>query len=238
MKNLDPRCRMTANNESWSWKFFLLNVLVLGTLLGLIEAALGGGMRRAGLPLRGPLVTAVGFAIMGVGLAVFRRKRVLPGIMAMGIFSRFLAVPLLGLPLFCRANSHLAMLLNGLFLFAAVGLFRDQDGSGWRPRALLGATAAFSSGTAFFALGRFVAPCRHLLSFNYAGGAAAYLATRIVPAALLAGLLFPLGYALGGRLEKTIMPLWLARKPLLLPLAAVFAASCLGLTVILSANGY
>ncbi len=229
---------MAAKNESLSWKFFLLNMVVLGTLLGLSEVAVGGSMRRAGLPLRGPLVTAIGFALMAVGLAVFKQGRVVPGIMAVGIFSRWLAVPLLGLPLFCQVNSHFAMLLNGAFLFAAIKVFKPHIGAGWKQRGAIAAAAAFSSGTAFFALGRFVAPCRHLLAFKYAGGAAAYMATRVAPAALLAGLLFSLGYALGSRLEKRVLPLWLARKSLLVPLATACAATCLGLTLALTAAGF
>jgi len=229
---------MAANNESLSWKFYLLNIVVVGTLIGLNEAAVGGAIRKAGLPLRGPLVTAIGFALMAVGLAIFKQSRVVPGIAAAAIFSKWLALPLLGLPLFCQANSHFAVLLNGALLFAVIKIFKPHVGAGWQQRGAIAAAAAFSAGTAFFALGRFVAPCRHLLSFKYAGGVAAYMSTRVVPAALLAAVFFPLGYALGSRLEKKILPLWLARKSLLVPLAAAFAVACLGVTVLLTAAGF
>jgi hypothetical protein len=229
---------MAGHNDSLSWKFYFLNILVLGALLGLAEAALGGFIRKAGLPLRGPVVTGVGFAIMALGLAVFKQKRVIPGITIMGIFSKWLAVPLLGLPLFCQANAHLAILLNGAFLFAGVGLFRKGIGAGWKQRSGVAFSAALGAGTAFFALARFWAPCRHLLSFRYAGGAATYMLTRVAPAALLSALLFPLGYALGRRLEKRLLPLWLSRKPLLVPLAGVFALACWGISLWLTAVGF
>jgi len=227
---------MAGNNETLSWKFYLLLIVALGALLGLAEALLGGFIRKAGLP-RSPFVTGIGFAIMALGLAVFKQKRIIPGITVMGIMSKWLAVPLLGLPLFCQVNDHFAILLNGVFLYAGVSLFRKKiTGSPARQSAIAG-LAAFGAGTAFFALGRFVAPCAHLLSFRHADGAAFYMLTRVAPAALLASLLFPLGYALGKRLEKRLLPMWLARKPLLLPLAGALVLACWGLTVWLTAAG-
>ncbi len=226
---------MADHNETFSWKFYLLIVLLLGAFLGLAEAALGF-MRQIGLP-RSPFVAGIGFAIMALGLAVFKQKRVIPGITAMGILGKWLAVPLLGLPLFCQANAHFAILLNGAFLFAGVAAFKKRIAQGWRFQSLVAGLAAFGAGTTFFALGRFWAPCAHLLSFNYAGGAASYLLTRIGPAALMAALLFPFGYSLGRRLEKRLLPLWLARKPMLVPLVAIFALACWGLSVWLTAAG-
>lgn len=229
---------MASHNDSLSWKFYLLNILVLGALLGLAEAALGGFIRKAGLPLRGPAVTAAGFAIMAVGLAVFKQARLIPGIALTGIFSKWLAVPLLGLPVFCQANAHLAILLNGACLYVGVSLFKEKIAANPRGQSAVAGIAAFAGGTAFFALGRFWAPCRHLLSFHYAGGAVTYMLTRVAPAALLAALLFPLGYALGRKLEKRLLPLWLARKPLFVPLAASLALACWGGTVLLTAAGF
>ena len=229
---------MTGNNESLSWKFYVLNIVVLGALLAVIEIALGGFIKKAGLPLRSAVVTGVGFAVMALGLAVFKQPRVIPGITALAIFSKWLAVPLLGLPLLCQANSLLAILLHGAFLYAGVAIFRKQVGKGWPQRSATAFGSVLGSGAAFFVLGRFVAPCRHLLSFNYAGGPAVYLLTRILPAALLAAVLFPLGYALGRRLEKRFFPLWLSRKNLLVPLAAAFTLACWGLSVLLTATGF
>jgi hypothetical protein len=228
---------MAGHNESLSWKFYFLNIIVLGALLGLVEAALGGYIRNAGLP-RSPFVAGADFAIMALGLAVFKQKRVILGITIVGIMSKWLAVPLLGLPIFCQVNDHFAILLNGAFLFAGVSLFKRHVAGSWKQRSTIAAASAFGAGTAFFALGRFVAPCRHLLSFRYAGGVATYMLTRVFPAALLAAVLFPLGYALGRSLEKRLLPLWLSRKPLLLPLAGVFTLGCWGLSVWLTAVGF
>jgi hypothetical protein len=228
---------MSGNNETLSWKFYVMNILVLGALLGLAEALLGGFMRRTGLPLRGPLVTAAGFAIMAVGLAVFKQARLIPGIALAGIFSKWLAVPLLGLPLFCQANAHLAILLNGAFLYGGVSLFKKKIAANRGGQAAVAGAAACAGGTAFFALARFWAPCAHLLSFHYAGGAGTYMLTRVVPAALLAAVSFPLGYALGRRLEKWLLPLWLARKPLFIPLAGTIALACWGGIMLLTAAG-
>jgi hypothetical protein len=148
---------MTGNNESLSWKFYFLNIIVLGAFLGLVEAALGGAIRKAGLPLRGPLVTGMGFAIMALGLALFKQARVIPGITIMGIFSKWLAVPLLGLPIFCQANAHLAILLNGAFLFAGVSLFRKQIAGSRIKQSAIAGVSALGAGTTFFVLGRFFA---------------------------------------------------------------------------------
>jgi hypothetical protein len=228
---------MTGNNESLSWKFYFLNIIVFGAFLGLVEASLGKFIRGAGLP-RSPFVTGTGFLVMALGLAVFKMARVIPGITFMGILSKWLAVPLLGLPIFCQVNDHFAILLNGAFLFAGVAVFRKRIASGWKAQSAVAGLAAFGAGATFFALGRFLSPCTHLLSFRYAGGAAFYMLTRVAPAALLAAVLFPLGYALGRRLEKWLLPLWLERKPLLVPLAGAFTAACLGMTVLLTAVGF
>ena len=229
---------MAGNNESLSWKFYFLNIILLGSFLAVVEVGLGGSIKKTGLPLRGPLVTGVGFAVMALGLAIFKQARVIPGITVMGIFSKWLAVPLLGLPIFCQANSLLAILLNGAFLYSGVVFLKQKVAKGWPQRSAVAAIAAFGAGTAFFILGRFVAPCRHLLSFKYASGVSAYMLTRIVPAALLAAVFFPLGYALGRKLEKRLLPMWLARKPLLVPLAGAFTLACLGLTILLTAAGF
>ncbi len=227
---------MTDGNETFSGKFYLLIVLALGAFLGLAEAALGF-IRQIGLP-RSPFVTGVGFALMALGLAVFKQTRVIPGIAAMGILSKWLAVPLLGLPLLCQANAHLAILLNGAFLFAGVRLHKKRIAGNRNVQGAVAGLAAFAAGTTFFALGRFWAPCAHLLSFRYAGGAASYMVTRVIPAALLAALLFPLGYALGRKLERRLLPMWLSRKPLFIPLAATFILTCWGLLLWLTAAGF
>jgi hypothetical protein len=228
---------MAGKSESLSWQFYFFNIILLGALLGLAEAFLGKFIRNAGLP-RSPFVAGTGFLIMALGLAVFKQGRVVPGITLMGILCKWLAVPILGLPLLCQVNDHFAILLNGAFLFAGVTVFRKHIASGWKARSAVAGLAAFGAGATFFALGRFVAPCTHLLSFRYASGAATYMLTRVVPASLLAAVIFPLGYALGRRLEKRLLPLWLARPPLLMPLAGAFAAACLGVTVLLTAVGF
>jgi hypothetical protein len=228
---------MAGNNESLSWKFYFLNIIALGALLGLAEAVLGGYIRHVGLP-RSPFVAGADFALMALGLAVFKQARVIPGITLMGIFSKWLAVPLLGLPVFCQVNDHFAILLNGAFLFAGVSLFKARITGSRRRQGVIAAASAFAAGTAFFALGRFVSPCSHLLSFRQAGGMAAYMLTRVFPAALAAAAFFTLGYALGRRLEKRLLPLWLARRPLLVSLTGAFSAACLGLTVLLTAAGF
>jgi hypothetical protein len=228
---------MAGNNESLSWKFYLLNSIVLGALLALAEVLLGGFIRNAGLP-RSPLVSGFGFAVMAVGLAVFKQARIIFGIAVMAVLGKWLSVPLLGLPIFCQANAHLAVLLNGACLFAGVSLFRKRLSGNWKQQGAIAGFSAMAAGTAFFALARFWTPCRHLLSFRYAGGTATYLLTRVAPAILLAAVFFPLGYALGRKLEVRLLPVWLKRTPLLAPLAGVFTAVCLGLTVLLTAAGF
>jgi len=228
---------MAGHNDSLSWKFYLLNILVFGAFLGLAEASLGKFIRGAGLP-RSPFVAGTGFLIMALGLAVFKMARVIPGITLAGILCKWLAVPLLGLPIFCQVNDHFAILLNGAFLFAGVTVFRKRIASGWKARSAIAGLSAFAAGATFFAMGRFLAPCTHLLSFRHAGGTAFYMLTRVAPAALLAAVLFPLGYALGRKLERRLLPLWLARKPLLVTLAGAFGAACLGMTLLLTAVGF
>ncbi|HOW45965.1 MAG TPA: hypothetical protein PK919_12460 [Candidatus Aminicenantes bacterium] len=226
---------MTTENETLSWRFCLLVALALGAALGLADA-LAGLARLAGLP-RSPLAAGAGFFLMAMALAVYKKKRVVPCVAAGGVLAKWLAVPLLGLPLLCQANAHLAMLLNGAFLFAGVAMARRRITGNPGVQAAVAGGAAFGAGAAFFALGRFWAPCAHLLSFRYAGGAGHYLFTRVAPAALAAALLFPLGYALGRRLERWLLPRWLARKPLFAPLAAAWSLGCWALIAWITAAG-
>jgi len=227
-----------ARNDRLAGPAAWMICLSLGALLGLAEAALGGFIRKTGLPLRGAVVTAAGFAIMALGLAVFKKARAVPGITLMGILGKWLALPLLGLPLLCQANAHLAILFNGVFLFVGVKGFKRKISRGWPGQSVVAGLAAFAAGATFFALARFWAPCAHLLSFHYAGGALRYMLTRVVPAAVLAALSFPLGYALGRRLDKRFLNLWLDRKPLLAMLTSVGTLACWGLAVWLTANGF
>ena len=226
---------MTTENETFSWRFCLLVALALGAALGLADA-LAGLARLAGLP-RSPLAAGAGFFVMAMALAVYKKKRVVPCVAVAGVAAKWLAVPLLGLPLLCQANGHLAMLLNGAFLFAGVGLARRRIAGNPGVQAAVAGGSAFAAGAAFFALGRFWAPCAHLLSFRYAGGAGLYLLTRVAPAALAAALLFPLGYALGRRLERWLLPRWLARRALFVPLAAAWSLGCWALIAWITAAG-
>ena len=78
------------------------------------------------------------------------------------ILAKWLAVPLLGLPIFCQANAHLAILFNGACLFAASKPVQEthSPAAGSNGQSAIAAVSALAAGTAFFALARFWAPCR------------------------------------------------------------------------------
>jgi len=228
-----------------------LAVVLLGSVWGMAEVVLGGVMHQVGLPHRVAIVTGLGMGIMGLGLGAFRRVYMLPLIALVVVCVRQLAVPILHVPLFCKANSCLAVLIEGGALAGLAALAGSRlagresnpDGSGgmrrgqWITAAAVGGCAALVASGAFHAAGMRVAPCDHLLSYNRAFGLVTYVATRGSFWAISSAALFPLGYLLGLRLADPAAAFRRSRPALYYAASALCAALCWGASAVAISAG-
>ncbi len=192
----------------------LIAILVLGSLWGLSEVVLNGAIRTAGLPFRAGILTGIGIGIMGIAIGIFRKSSILIGIALVTIFCKQLVVPILHVSIMCKANSCLAVVLEGVALTGVVSLAGCKLESGHLPRIVSGASAAMLAAIAFYFIGMKVVPCQFLLSFNRPGGFVAFLTVEGLVWAIFSAIFFPIGYWLGARFRNTVLTLQ-TRKPLL-----------------------
>lgn len=191
----------------------LTTILVLGSLWGLSEVVLGGAIGAVGLPYRAGILTGVGMGIMGIAISAFRKPLMLAGIALVAISCKQLVVPILHVSVMCKANSCLAVMLEGLALAGVVSLAGRKLDRGHLAQIASGASAALLAAAAFYFIGMQVAPCRYLLSFNRPGGFMAFLAVEGLVWAAFSAMLFPAGYWVGARLRDAVLALRM-RKPL------------------------
>lgn len=191
----------------------LIAIVVLGSLWGLSEVVLGGAIRAAGLPYRAGILTGVGIGIMGIAVGVLRKPSMLAGIALVAILCKQLVVPILNVSVMCKANSCLAVMLEGLALAGVISLAGRKLDRGHLAQIASGASAALLAAAAFYFIGMRVAPCRYLLSFNRPGGFVAFLAVEGLVWAVFSAILFPAGYWVGSRLRETVLALR-TREPL------------------------
>lgn len=187
-------------------------VLALGSLWGFSEVVVNGFIQRAGLPFRAAILTGIGFGLMAVAVALLRKAWPLAGVAVVAILVKQLVVPILHVSVLCKANSCLAVLLEGLALAGAVSVAGSALHQRFLIRPVTAAAGALVAAGAFHYLGIRLAPCRYLLSFNRPGGLLAFLVAEGVPWAIASAVLFPLGYRLGEWLEAHVLPLRL-RQP-------------------------
>ena len=193
--------------------YVLIAILVFGSIWGLSEVVLSGAIKAAGLPFRAGILIGVGMCIMGLSLGILRKSSILIGIALVAIFCKQLVVPILHVSVMCKANSCLAVMLEGIALFGVVSLAGRKLESGHLPRIVSGASAAILAAIAFYFIGMRVVPCPFLRSFNRPGGFVAFLTVEGLVWAVFSAIFFPIGYWLGARLRNTVLTLQ-TRKPL------------------------
>ena len=192
----------------------LIAILVLGSLWGLSEVVLNSAIRTAGLPFRAGILTGVGIGIMGVAIGIFRKSSILIGIALVAILCKQLVVPILHVSVMCKANSCLAVMLEGVALTGVVSLAARKLERGYLPRIAVGASGALLASIAFYFIGMRVVPCPFLRSFNRPGGFVAFLTVEGLVWAVFSAIFFALGYWLGTRFRNPVLTLQ-TRKPLL-----------------------
>jgi hypothetical protein len=191
-----------------------LGILVLGSLWGFSEVVLSGLMKAAGLPYAAGILTGIGIGLMAIAVAMFRKPLMLVGIAVVAILCKQLVVPILHVSVLCKANSCLAVLLDGLTLAGTVAITGRKLRTRSLARIVTGASTALLAAGAFHFSGIRLAPCPYLLSFNRPGGLLAFLAVEGVPWAVFSAPLFPVGYRVGEWLENTVLAMR-TRQPLL-----------------------
>lgn len=220
-----------------AWRGVLIGFLVLGSVWGFLEVVVGGGMRAVDVPYKGDILTGLGIGLMALGVAVFRRPLMLIAIAATAVGVKQLAVPILHLPVFCKANSCLAVMLAGTALAGTVAFVGRRLQASIPARVVSGISAALLAATGFYFIGMRVAPCRYLLSFNRPGGFAAFMVAEGLIWAALGGVFFPVGYRVGEVVGDSITDLQTRRPVFYYTASAALVASCWVASAIAIASG-
>jgi hypothetical protein len=203
-----------------------LAVLVLGSLWGVAEVVLNDAVRASGLPFRAGVLAGFGMLAMGALLGYGRRPLSLLAIPLVAVAIKQLVVPVAGAAVACKANSCIAVLLQAGALAAVAGLAMRGIERRGAARVAAGAGAGLLSAVPFYFAGLAVAPCNYLLSFDRAGGFAAFMVQEGLVWAAFAAVLFPLGYALGARVREPLAALGHRRPALTLGTALGVTFCC------------
>lgn len=129
----------------------------------------------------------------------------LAGIALVTVLRKQLAVSILHVSVMCKANSCLAIILEGIALAGVTSLAGHKLNGSYVARIVSGGSAALLVTAAFYFAGIRLAPCRYLLSFDRPGGFVLFLTAESPVWAAFAALLFPVGYWVRMRLQDTAL---------------------------------
>jgi len=205
----------------------LLGILVFGSIWGLSEVALGGGLRAAQFPYRAGLLTGIGIAIMGIALVIHKKPLMLIGIGLVAVLVKLLAVPILNLSVMCKANSCIAVLTEAVALTLVAVVLMSQMSKSTHARMGGGALAGIVASVGFYFIGMQVAPCNYLLSFTPVG----FIVTEGLIWAAFSAILLPLGYLAGEKLAPIALPA-VTRRALYYATSAAIICLCWGASAI------
>ncbi|HUT77179.1 MAG TPA: hypothetical protein VM285_05810 [Polyangia bacterium] len=214
----------TKNGRAATLRGLTLAVLVLGSLWGVAEVVLNDTIKAVEFPFRAGALVGFGMLVMGALLGFARRPLALLAIPLVAVSIKQLVVPIAGATVLCKANSCIAVLLQATVLAGAAGFALEAIQRRSAARVAAGAGAGLLSAVPFYFVGLAVAPCNYLLSFDRAGGFAAFMVQEGLVWAAFAAVLFPAGYWIGVRVREPLGALE-ARRP------AVYCGTALGVTV-------
>jgi hypothetical protein len=223
------KSNVLALNNRRGLVHLLIGILVLGTLWGMSEVALGGGLRAANFPYRSGLLTGIGLGILGIAFAVWRQPLMLAGIGIVAAMTNFLVVPILHVSIMCKANSCLAVGIEAasLGLMAAM-LLRKSGGNTYTRMASAGGAALLAS-VVFYFVGLHVAPCNYLLSFTSPG---AFVVKEGLVWTAFSAVLMPLGYLVGEKVSTKALPSLAERAVAYYGMASAVVVSSLGVSAL------
>ncbi|MBP7605322.1 MAG: hypothetical protein KBA15_15450 [Spirochaetes bacterium] len=204
----------------------LFALLVLGSLWGLSEVALGQAVRALAPEIRAGVLTGIGMACMGLFIGLTGRPGRLPLLALVTVLATQLCVPLLRCSPLCKANTSLAIMLHGIAIAGAVRLIAAGPGSGAVRRGTAAFAAALVSATVFYYAGMRLAPCAYLLSFNQPLGLFSFMLREGLVWAAFSAALFPAGYALGARWAVPLASYGASRPLMRLAAPGAFVALC------------
>jgi hypothetical protein len=223
----------TKLTERQSIVHILLGILVFGSLWGLSEAALGGGLRAANFPYSSGLLTGIGIALMGMALVIHKKPAMLIGIGLVAVLVKLLAVPILHISVMCQANSCIAVFTEAVALTLVAFLLMSEMGKSVHARMGSGAMAAIIASVGFYFIGMQVAPCNYLLGFSPGG----FIVTEGLIWAAFSAILLPLGYLAGVKLEAKAFPVLTRKMPLYYASTVATVVICWGVSAIAIASG-
>jgi len=201
----------------------IMGVLVFGSIWGLSEVALSGGLRAANFPYASGLLTAIGMALMGMALVILKKPAMLIGIGLVAVSVKLLVVPILHVSVMCKANSCIGVLTEAVALSLIAFLLLTEKGKNIYARMGSGALAAITASIGFYFIGMQVAPCQYLLSFSPAG----FIVTEGLIWAAFSAISLPLGYLAGEKLAA-ITPAVLTRQPVYYAISTSTVLLCWG----------
>ena len=207
----------------------LIGILVLGSIWGLSEVAVGGGLRAVGFPYRAGLLTGIGIGIMAVALAIYKKPAMLIGIGLTAVLFKLLAVPVVHLPVQKCANALVAVGLEVLAISLVAGLLMKRMDKSALTRMGAGALVALLAAISFFFIGMRVAPCSYLLSFS--GNPVGFMAEEGLIWALFSAFLLPVGYLVGMKLQPKVAYMLTAKPRFSYAAGTTITAICAGATV-------
>jgi len=205
-------------------------VLVLGSLWGLSEAAVGMYLRQCASTVSGSLMTGAALFFLAAAWAVAPRARTLAIMVLIASAFKLFDALLLGLPVLhgAVANPIFAMVLQGAAFLLIVSIIRESLAGTFAGRSVAGGLAALVAVSAFplvrFATG--IAAC-------VVAGTSVPMSLYYAPVAIaLSALTVPLGFAAGARLaalETRQSPAALAVFRRLSPAVAALSLAALAL---------
>jgi hypothetical protein len=204
-----------------------IGVLVFGSIWGLLEVALGGGLQVANFPYRAGLLTGIGIAIMGIALAVYKKPAMLIGIGLVTVLVKLLAVPILHVSVMCKANSCIAVFTEAVALSLVAFLLMSKMGKSVHARMGAGASAAIVASVGFYFIGIQAAPCQYLLSFTPGG----FIVTEGLIWAAFSAVFLPLGYLVGEKMAAKTAPVFI-RQPIYYAVSASAVLLCWGFSAL------
>jgi hypothetical protein len=202
---------MDAKTDRTRLANILIAVVLLGSLWGFAEVVLDSAIRAAALPLRAGILTGIGIGLLAIAMGTFRRPALLVLIPPVAILCKQLVVPILNVSVMCKANSCLAVALEGLAVTGVVYLIGRRLDRKRLIQAASGASGALLAAGAFYFAGMRLAPCQYLLSFNSPVGFVRFMLVEGLVWAAFSAVLFPVGYRVGAQLRDTILAQ--GRKP-------------------------
>jgi len=215
----------------------VIGILVFGSIWGFLEATLGGFLHLIIFPNKGAIMAGIGVATMASALAIYKKPGMLLGIGIIAASFKLLDVWLFALPVASIhiINPAMAIIFESL-AFSLVAVFvMNKIAKNASIGIGAGVLAGIMSATAwvYFAIYVMNAPLYARVVFT-AGG---FIANQGVMQAAFFGILLPVGYLAGMKLEAKTFPLLTRKMSLYYATTVATILICWGVSAIAIASG-